>query len=134
MKKILALLSISISILATSHASMAAEKAPTYTYVCTTDKNLVFMSETNGENLVYTAFNGKYDTVNMPDRRADLVLKSGRRSLLNNGKKQSTTWKSGPYMYQIISPTIKADNDFSGYLVVKKNNQTILHQECVTNY
>ncbi len=134
MRKILALLGISISILSTSHSSVAADKAPTYTYICTTDKNLVFMSETNGANLVYTSFNGSYDMVTMPNRRADLVLKNGRRSLLSNQKKQSTTWKTGPYTYQIISPTIKANNDFSGYLIVKKNSQTILHQECVTKY
>jgi hypothetical protein len=128
MKKIIALLGIPISIASLSSPAMADEFS---NYTCNTGKNLVFVRENNGGQLVYTSFKGYYPWLQEPTKSADLVLTNGRRTLFDDNNQQSLIWKRGNYTYQIIAPTAKNETDFTGNLIVKQNGRVIMKQQCI---
>jgi hypothetical protein len=101
-------------------------------YICLTKKNLVFVKENDNNQLVYTSFKGRYNSIDMPAKNPDLILSNGRRTLFDRNNKQSIVWKNGAYTYQIIAPTAKAEKNLTGYLVVKRNNLTISTQQCLS--
>ncbi len=68
----------------------------------------------------------------MPQRDPDLILYNGRRRLFAQNEKQSLTWQTGSYTYQIIEATAKAEKNLTGYLIVKRNNLTISTQKCLS--
>jgi hypothetical protein len=126
-------ISLVLSILSVSSfcTPLPAKAFEDTTYICNTGKYLIFIRENTNGQLVYTAFQGNYNSTQRPERDPDLVLYNGRRSLITGSEKQLMTWKaSGGYTYQIIAPTPKAEEALSGYLVVKRNGRTIIRQQC----
>jgi hypothetical protein len=127
--KALTTIGISIAIFSISPPATADEFS---NYICLTKKNLVFVKENDNNQLVYTSFKGRYNSIDMPAKNPDLILSNGQRTLFDRNNKQSIVWKSGAYTYQIIAPTAKAEKNLTGYLVVKRNNLTISTQQCLS--
>lgn len=127
--KALTTIGISIAIFSISPPATADEFS---NYICLTKKNLVFVKEDANNQLVYTSFKGRYNSIDMPAKNPDLILSNGRRTLFDRNNKQSIVWKNGAYTYQIIAPTAKAEKNLPGYLVVKRNNLTISTQQCLS--
>jgi hypothetical protein len=127
--KTLTTIGISIAIFSISPPATADEFS---NYICLTKKNLVFVKENDNNQLVYTSFKGQYNSIDTPAKNPDLVLSNGQRKLFDRNRKQSIVWKNGAYTYQIIAPTAKAEKNLTGYLVVKRNNQTISTQQCLS--
>ncbi len=127
MKKIIVLIGISIGIVSLSSPAMADEFS---NYTCNTGKNLVFVKENDGGQLVYTSFRGYYPWLQEPEKSADLVLSDGRRTLFDNNNQQSIVWKRGNYIYQVIAPTAKNETGFTGNLIVKQNGRVVMKQQC----
>jgi hypothetical protein len=127
--KTLTTIGISIAIFSISPPATADEFS---NYICLTKKNLVFVKENDNNQLVYTSFKGRYNSIDMPAKNPDLILSNGRRTLFDRNNKQSIVWKNGAYTYQIIAPTAKAEKNLTGYLVVKRNNLTISTQQCLS--
>jgi hypothetical protein len=127
--KALTTIGISIAIFSISPPATADEFS---NYICLTKKNLVFVKENDNNQLVYTSFKGRYNSIDMPAKNPDLILSNGRRTLFDRNNKQSIVWKNGAYTYQIIAPTAKAEKNLTGYLVVKRNNLTISTQQCLS--
>jgi hypothetical protein len=123
----------SIAILATLTISSPATASDEFSnYICLTKQNLVFVKENTNNQLVYTSFKGRYNSIEVPNRDPDLILSNGRRKLFSQNERQSMTWTNGAYTYQITAPTAKAEKNLTGYLVVKRNNRTISTQQCLS--
>jgi hypothetical protein len=101
--------------------------------ICNTGEQLIFTRKIDGD-LTYTAYKGKYNPKQPiegePKIRPELVLHNGQVTLLNNGNKQSMVWKNRRYTYQLVVPTLKAEANLSGQLIIKKNDQIILKKQC----
>jgi hypothetical protein len=130
MKKTLAPIGLSIAILSIFTQVSTADEFSNY--ICLTKKNLVFVKENTNNQLVYTSFKGQYNSISVPQRDPDLVLYNGRRKLFSRNEKQSLTWQTGSYTYQIIGATAKAEKNLTGYLIIKRNNLTISTQQCLS--
>ncbi|BAY95993.1 MULTISPECIES: hypothetical protein [unclassified Tolypothrix] len=101
------------------------------TYICNTGKYLVFTRENENNQLVYTAFQGYFDSNGYPEQDPDLILYNGSLRYINDGNQQLMTWASNRgYVYQVIAPTLKAEVELPNYLIVKRNGRVILRQKC----
>jgi hypothetical protein len=103
-------------------------------YICRSENHTVFVSKYDNKKFIYKSFEGKLDLSQDLSQQAggkpDLILYDGHRKFVSE-KRKTMTWKTGVYTYQIIAPTEKAEDDISGYLIVKKNNKKIKQEKCL---
>jgi hypothetical protein len=103
-------------------------------YICRSENYTVFVSKYDNKKFIYKSFDGKLDLSQDLSQQAggkpDLILYDGYRKFVSE-KRKTMTWKTGVYTYQIIAPTEKAEDDISGYLIVKKNGQKIKQEKCL---
>ena len=123
---------LAISLVSSFYAPLPVKSYENSNFVCNTGEFLVFATENNNNQLVYTAFKGNYNSVERPERDPDLVLYNGRTSFIRNGDRKVMLWRAaGGYTYQVIAYTLKSEDDFKGNLIVKRNGRTIISQPCL---
>lgn len=99
--------------------------------ICNTGKYLIFTKPYPNGEIVYTAFQGYYDSNDQPNRKPDLVLYNGSRIFINNKTQELRTWRtSGGYTYQVLSPSPQGSDDPRSFLTVKRRGRVIIRQQC----